>query len=822
MSMPARPLCLSLSLLLPLLLAMGCSRDLEPPDAATPSYRAELIRSTHGVAHIRAQDYPSLGYGEGYAAAEDHLCNIAWAILEARGELARHFGRGPGNRHLLADLATAALAIDQEADALLAAQRPDTRAWIEAYAAGYNRFVDEHNGTAPASWCAGADWVGPISAQDLAARMVRQSLSLPRLAAGLAAAAPPATEPTTQVHPADPPLVPEAVLASALDHFQHWQMGSNAWAFGAAGSSNGRGLLLANPHYPWYGPNRFWEKHLSIPGTLDVYGANLVGAPGVAIGFNQHVAWSHTVSASQRLVFYRLALVPGEPTRYRHAGREHDLIARPVSIPVREADGSLSTHSHTVWFSHHGPLVTLPDMPWSSQYAWAVRDANAGNYWSMEQWRDMAEADGMDALIAAHAQWNAMAWVNTIAASHDGRAVYLDGSAVGHLSDQALQLWQQAMQADPMVNAAWRQRGLVIVDGSDARFDWIESEGQRLPATVPFTARPFLERADYVFNANDSYWISHGREWLTGHSPLYGPTETARSLRTRMNALLLEGRSQPRFAAADGRFSMATVQAALMANQSLAASLLLPALQAACLAQPEVLVEGTDAPVDLSAACAVLGHFDGHLALDRPGAVLFREWLTRYDYAATRTNGTLFGQAFSPAAPLDTPAELGDPALALQQLAKAVAVLEAADLPLDARLADTQFAWRGNRPIAVPGGNSHEGVANLMVAGQPDWPTAAIQPQRIGDSRHLTDHGYPIVHGTSFVMVVAWDDDGPVAEALLTYGQSGDPAQQGFTDQTEWFSANRWRPVRYRAEAIEADRQSHRVLENKTLKPGRR
>ena len=35
---------------------------------------------------------------------------------------------------------------------------------------------------------------------------------------------------------------------------------SNGWAIGSALSEGGRGMLIANPHYPWVGSSRFWEK----------------------------------------------------------------------------------------------------------------------------------------------------------------------------------------------------------------------------------------------------------------------------------------------------------------------------------------------------------------------------------------------------------------------------------------------------------------------------------------------------------------------------------------------------------------------------------
>lgn len=58
--------------------------------------------------------------------------------------------------------------------------------------------------------------------------------------------------------------------------------------------------------FPWEGGLRFWEVQLSVPGELDVYGAQLTGLPAVGIGFNEDVAWSHTVSDGNRFTAYKL------------------------------------------------------------------------------------------------------------------------------------------------------------------------------------------------------------------------------------------------------------------------------------------------------------------------------------------------------------------------------------------------------------------------------------------------------------------------------------------------------------------------------------
>lgn len=780
-----------------------------PP--APSAYEAEVIRTSHGVAHITAADFGSLGYGEGYAAAQDHSCNIARGLAAARGELARHFGPGRDGRNITADSVVRALRIPQQAEAALAQQDATNGAWLRGYSAGYNRFVSENNGAAADSWCADAAWVRPASAADFMARMVLLAQTLPRMAAAIAAAQPPEEQSSAAIAPAR--------LEAAADAMALTGFGSNAWALGSERTENGRGLLLANPHYPWYGGSRFWEKHLTIPGKLDVYGVHLLGAPGVAIGFNRGVAWTHTVSDSERVVLYQLDLVPGDPTRYFYDGEPRALEPRTVTVPVRGEDGSEASVERTLWFSHYGPVLTLPGLPWGADTAFTARDANAGNTHLLSQWRAMNLAPDLDAFIDAHREWNAMPWVNTMATDPEGRALYLDNSTVGNLSAEAVALWRERLADDPRTAKLYAERGMVLLDGSDSRFEWVEDPDARVPATVPFDARPQLERRDYIFNANDSYWLTQPAAPLLGYSPLYGPVETARSLRTRMNIRLLEPDSRYGYAGPDGRFNRKEVQAALFSNRSLAAELLAGELLDACRDNPSVRIDGER--VDLITACDALEEFNGRFDEDSAGAVLFREWLARFDYREHFDAGNLFAEPFDAARPVATPARLADPDLALENLARAMAVMDTAELAPDATLGAAQAAYRGDRRIPVHGGNRDEGVANLQVSAEPGapllpsdlgHPNATVDTTPVGDSRLLTTAGYPVVHGSSFILTLAFEEKGPVGEALLTYSQSGDPASPWFSDQTDRYRAKRWRPVLFERADVKADQQSRQLL----------
>lgn len=771
-------------------------------------YRAELVRTSHGVAHITAEDFAGLGYGEGFAAAQDNACEILHSLLLARGEQARYLGAGKDNANLIQDAVIRAMDIDRQTHIAMAAQAEEDVDWLTGYAAGFNRYLRENKGVSTTAWCAGAGWVRAVTASDLMARMSVVAQTLPHLASAIAAAAPPQTsaDDRANVH------VSSQQLAASWDAVTRNGMGSNAWAFGSERTENGRGLLIGNPHYPWYGASRFWEKHLTIPGRLNVYGAHLLGAPGVAIGFTESVGWSHTVSDSQRLVFYKLKLVPGDPRSYLVDGKPRKMQRKTVRVPVLGEDGSVSHTSHTLYFTHYGPLLTMPGMPWTATQAFTVRDANRDNHFLLAQWKAMNSAGSMDEFIDAHRTWNAMPWVNTIAASADGRAVYLDNSTVGHLSDAAVAAWHEQRDTDPLTGQLYAERGIVLLDGSDSRNEWQEEPGSRIPGTTPFAARPFLERPDYVFNSNDSYWLSNVEHPLTGYSPLYGPTETARSLRTRMNGSIVTPQSPYRYAGEDGRFSLATAQRALLANRSFSADLLLRGLQTACAERNRVAEANGDAP-DLGEACSVLDAFDGHMNEDSTGAVLFREWLAQFNYRDTLRAGAIFAEPFDAQQPLSSPATLASAESALQALAAAKAILDTAERPLDSTLGHLQLARFAGRETPVHGGNGYEGTTNLIVSGQPEHPLAGATGDAIEGSSLLTQNGYSVVHGSSFILGVTFDDQGPQAQVILTYGQSSDPGSPYFDSQSALFRKRQWREALFTIDAITNDAQSRRILQ---------
>jgi acyl-homoserine-lactone acylase len=160
----------------------------------------------------------------------------------------------------------------------------------------------------------------------------------------------------------------------------------------------------------------------------------------------------------------------------------------------------------------------------------------------------------------------------------------------------------------------------------------------------------------------------------------------------------------------------------------------------------------------------------------------------------------LWAVPFDKADPVHTPRDLvtsgAQGAKLLAALKAAAATLAKQGIALDARWGDVQFAVRGQDHIPIHGASGQLGVLNVQ---QSDAVPGGIVPK----------------HGSSYVQIVTFDTVGPVADALLSYSQSTDPASPYFGDQTREFSAKRFHHLPFSEAQILADggRKSVRISE---------
>jgi len=332
-------------------------------EAAADKVRSEVTRTKYGVVHVKANDFRSLGYGVAYAYAQDNVCMLADTFLTVRGERSRYFGPdahttqpkngeyGVANgyvdlRNEDSDFYYKGYLDVAKLRAAYTAGKQEVRDLLGGYADGYNRYVKDNQKKLPAA-CRNASWVKPVTVDDVYLYLEEKALhaSADLFAAGIVGAA---RDPAAPVALAK--VLPPAVQKIATG--MPAGIGSNALAIGRDASNNGRGVLLGNPHYPWNSTERFYQLHLTVPGKYDVMGASLGGLPIVMIGFNQDVAWTHTVTKALHFTTFALALDPSDPTgtTYYYDGAPVKMTSRTVAIDVLQPDGTLATKQKNLLF----------------------------------------------------------------------------------------------------------------------------------------------------------------------------------------------------------------------------------------------------------------------------------------------------------------------------------------------------------------------------------------------------------------------------------------------------------------------------------------
>jgi acyl-homoserine-lactone acylase len=816
----------------------GCTDDKNKTDGKDKEnhnpYSAEIRYTSYGVPHIKADSYGDLGYGIGYAHAQENLCTLSEQLMKLKGEKSLYLGAGEGNRNIINDLGYKALGLAQQADELFALTTPKAQAIMHGYAAGFNRSLAERNSPEEyPSPCRGAEWVQKISPQDLLAYQLDISLlaSGRTMAPAMAAANPPVSAVANVANHLNEQKI---VATSTIDKtkkvapykldveldanqvFTSEGIGSNGWAIGSDRSESGNPLLLGNPHFPWDGELRFFENHLTIPGELDVTGVTFIGLPGVLVGFNNNVAWTHTVSQAKHLTMYQLVLDPSNPLRYAYNGEYRDMTSKEIAVQVKQADGSIVTMPKTVYSSHYGPIVDLssisPALGWNTKTAVSYRDANDKNYTVLDQWLAINTAESSDEVISAFDQIQGNPWANTIMVDRDGDATYVDASNTPKLQPSAETYVRHAV-ISPQLAPMWQKgAGSVLIPGNSSTFEW-EEENNGL---TKITDAPQMNSKDYVFNANSSHWLTNLESPLQGYSIMYGPEATERSARTRYNAQLISDLSGTGYAGVDNKFSLAELQSVMTDNRSLYSTDFRDEIVSHCQATPTFNLNGED--IDLSAACAVLANWDGHYNTESIGAHIMREFMQQYrvnDHTAL--SPSLFSKGFDVTKPATTPSGLNTTD-ASEALATAVKRLQDLDVSLSSNLGGLQYVIKNDERIAINGGYSFEGMFNMTESRIPSRSTSDFANLKVGsaiagttltsmtEADAQTDSAaYRINYGSSFVLSLEMTPEGPQAEAFLSFSQSHDPEAENYTDQTQLFSEKTWRPIVFNEADIQAD-----------------
>ena len=374
---------------------------------------------------------------------------------------------------------------------------------MHGYVDGFNRYITElqageHPGEQAA--CADAPYLQPITDDDMYRRFIRLAIlaSSGALITEIATATPPAF--VTAAPSDDPAGQIEALkkLAPAERPFKHLRdkgFGSNMYALGPE-ATGGQPIVFGNPHFPWIGTERFYLAHVTLPGRIDIAGASLFGAPVVMIGFNDHLAWSHTVSFASRFTFYMLSLNLADPTQYTYDGQMENMTAVPLSVEVLNGDGSTTTQRRTLYRSRYGPMLvlrvgTFPVLGWNRTTAFTLRDANFENDRVMNQFFEWNKAKSLDQFKRLHASVLGVPWVNTVASGPGGDAYYGDVSVVPNVTDDQAKRCKVPLYSDLV---GLLVPGLPLMDGSRSDCEWGTDPDAPAPGIFGPNNLPTLER----------------------------------------------------------------------------------------------------------------------------------------------------------------------------------------------------------------------------------------------------------------------------------------------------------------------------------------
>lgn len=414
-----------------LLLWLG-SAQLNSQAAAQDKRRFEITRDADGVAHIRAGNEQDALFGLGYAHAQDRLWQMEFQRRLGNGRLAEILG----DSVLGIDSLFRTVGLHRSSAAAWARFSPRERQPIEAYVAGVNAYLKSAAfqlpqeftilGFAPEPWQAedvlvwnkvlawgvSSNWDKELLRVQLTAK-----LGDPAKAAQLM---PAYTDDGPTIMPAARSVannkpgtagknatssstnLDQSIISGLLELNRRIEaqtglgadgFGSNNWVIGGAHTTTGQPLLASDPHLSSQIP-AVWYLARVTGGELDVIGATVPGAPGVAVGHNGHISWGLTTANVDSQDLYLEHVNERNEAEFRGVWEPMTIV--PETIKVKgKSDVTLK-----VRISRHGPLISDVIAPTGQPLAlrWTANDPTDNGilaslaYGRARNWREFAEA----------------------------------------------------------------------------------------------------------------------------------------------------------------------------------------------------------------------------------------------------------------------------------------------------------------------------------------------------------------------------------------------------------------------------------------------
>ena len=315
------------------------------PGLAQP---ATVELDENAIPRIRAASLRDAAAVLGYLHARERMFQMDMMRRAAAGELSEI--AGPGTMPI--DRLMRTLGVRQSAEQDAAALDPETRAMLEAYAAGVNTYIAARGRFAAAEFIllgAPRPWTPTDSL--LWAKTMGLYLSAnwrTELARAQGTAAPwPPTDTTAPPHAARP----QTGLPRFPAPFTHPESASNAWAVDARHSATGAPLLAGDPHLGFSLPAIWYLARIDTP-EATLVGATAPGVPMLVMGRNTHIAWSFTTNGADTQDLF--IETPAGLDQYQTPDGPRPFTRREERIRIRGQPDEILQIRET----RHGPVIS--------------------------------------------------------------------------------------------------------------------------------------------------------------------------------------------------------------------------------------------------------------------------------------------------------------------------------------------------------------------------------------------------------------------------------------------------------------------------------
>ncbi len=338
------------------------------------------------VPHVFAKNEYDLYFMQGYCTARDRLWQMEFMIMAASGRVSEVIG----SRALEFDRTQRRIGIPYAAKNAIAQLYKDSlsRAVLSAYSAGVNAYINslEYKDLPleyklldyqPELWSpfnsalllkymanmlTGKDY--DIEYSNALKFLDKQTFDVlfPDFPPGLDPVIPAGTpfhkttssvNDTANTSASLSSMLMDPFIPSAFENVE-WSKGagSNNWAVSGNKSTTGYPMLCNDPHLRLQVPSIWYMQQLNAPG-INAFGVTIPGAPGITLGFNDHIAWGVTNGSMDVRDWYRIEFKDSTKNEYLFDGKWLNTKKVVEEIKIRDQQ----SYFDTMIYTHHGPVT---------------------------------------------------------------------------------------------------------------------------------------------------------------------------------------------------------------------------------------------------------------------------------------------------------------------------------------------------------------------------------------------------------------------------------------------------------------------------------